>query len=113
MKTKHTPGQWFVELENGVVDTIRSKAWGNSDQMADYRGNIICDLTRSHGEREHAYPEAEANAQLIAAAPELLEALQSIDERLKKCKGFPINTLEVFDSFYQEIVTEAIKKATV
>jgi hypothetical protein len=83
METKFTQGKWFLELSDG---TIRSKAWGQSDQMGDYRGVIICDLTPGLGAddfskesgREHARPETLANAKLISNAPDLFNSLESL-----------------------------------
>jgi len=46
--------------------------------MGDYKGVIIADLSVGHGGRNHAFSEAEANAHLIAAAPDLLEACNEI-----------------------------------
>lgn len=67
MHTTHTPGP--IELvrdpHTGAVDSIRVKEFVNNDLMGDYRGCIICDFTKSHGNREHAYEECEANAKHI------------------------------------------------
>jgi hypothetical protein len=62
MKTKHTPGPWVVgyTAETATVD-------------AECR--MICEL-------ENYYGDEDANAKLIAAAPDLLEALQEIERRL-------------------------------
>ena len=81
---KYTKGSWFLEKSDW---TIRSKVWGESDMMGDYKGVIIADLSVGHGGRDHAFPEAEANARLIAAAPDLLEAC-------KKARQFIENGVE-------------------
>jgi len=65
---QHTPGPWLVEpaTENhGPYITN------------DLRNVTICDLyfLQSKGFYTHCEEEAEANARLIAAAPDLLEAL--------------------------------------
>ena len=61
MKTKHTPGPWQVgstiALRHRVID-------GNANEVATMKGEFEL--------------EKQANARLIAAAPEMLEALCSI-----------------------------------
>lgn len=42
---------------------------------------------------------------------ELAEALLTLDERLRKCSELPITASEAYDSFYQEMVSTALKKA--
>lgn len=91
-ETKYTPGPWHLAGEQGVQ--IRSK----KDQIAKVwtmRGN-----------------EWKANARLIAAAPELLEALQAIKDRLDTSPTHVMYAFEVFDSFYQELINKAIAKVT-
>ena len=63
METKHTPGEWkFFKSENNQVSTFYCN--GNTN---------IYDFEIRHNEKN--FSETEANAKLIAAAPELLEAL--------------------------------------
>ena len=92
-----TPGPWRVAP---VSDYVGAEL--NVD--ARERG-FIC-LAGVRGDRE-----AEANARLIASAPDLLAALEELDERLRKCMRDPITAAEAYDSFYQGIVEDAIKKA--
>jgi len=80
----YTPEPWFFEKSDW---TIRSKAWGRSNMMGDYKGVIIADLSAGHGGRKHAFPEAQANAQLIIAVKALLKAC-------KKAKQFIENGVE-------------------
>lgn len=84
-KAKHTPGPW--DENNGRV----------------FRGNSgsICILTD-----QHSFGEYRANARLIAAAPELLEALQSIIEIGKRNTENP-----KYDGYY-DAARAAIAKAT-
>ena len=58
MNTKHTPGPWHIGMKPGPM------IYGSdSSQVADLRGDLL-----DRG-------EAQANAALIAAAPEMLTAL--------------------------------------
>ncbi len=60
----HTPGPW-KNLENRITSS----------------GGEICEIFALEGDDRHSkYEEANANARLIAAAPELLQILQSIVE---------------------------------
>ena len=68
METKHTPGPWTahpIELNHGLpytpvaASTLIAKAYSTA-----------------FGDHE----QSDANARLIAAAPELLEALKGLDE---------------------------------
>lgn len=63
----HTPGPWRA---------ISLNVW---DDNGGERKICNCDVGPLHG-----YAEDEANARLIAAAPELLEALQQAEKRLAK-----------------------------
>lgn len=93
MKNKHTPAAWKINglLRNSYPDYCRIK--GNDI------GNPICIVIHK------ANNEHEANAKLIAAAPELLEALQAIKEY---CKYWNIQ----LGSGIILQVDESIKKAT-
>lgn len=61
--TQHTPGPWQIEKD------------GVSSTNAPDDGDIICDAPIY---AEHSMKRWEANARLIAAAPDLLAALQAI-----------------------------------
>lgn len=77
--SKHTPGEWFIEqalpTENpGIEANVFGKffsvvIWGNAEDTND-----------DGGVRGRTPEEALANARLIAAAPDLLEALESITD---------------------------------
>lgn len=86
MSTKHTPGPW--------------EAIGNLVQIAECRDAYF----DPHSD------EAKANARLIAAAPELLEALQSIAEYWNRDQ----NETAMADACWHAIETAmaAITKAT-
>lgn len=63
-KAKHTPGPWSVSTTDRYI------------RYQGIHGPNICDLEVFGGHRD----ENEANARLIAAAPEILEALVAIVE---------------------------------
>jgi hypothetical protein len=87
-ETKFTPGPWRVEQDTTLI-------WGdcNPDDTTSYgMGYPIaeCRVTRSaswaKGPRGHG--EAEANARLIAVAPEMFEALKATLPVLEASEGF-------------------------
>src|SRR5262245_27459469 len=71
----HTPGPWLV------------KGWSRDDGQGDLQvgaercgPGCISALVVSQGDTPGAFSEQDANARLIAAAPELLEACRSVVE---------------------------------
>ncbi len=68
MSAMHTPGPWRIEPNEGRFcwSQINGDGWGSLAQ--------VC--TRLVGD-DFDHPEGVANARLIAAAPELYEALEN------------------------------------
>jgi hypothetical protein len=64
MCTQHTPGPWKI------ADRTRYPWWNVTTQAGDYVAEVECD--------PDAPDESHANARLIAAAPELLAALNGV-----------------------------------
>lgn len=80
--TKHTQGKWEIMPRENLPPRIKSKSFG-----------IICRLNDIFP-TENGYQENEANARLIAAAPELLEFAENMSSYLKDIiadKNHPIN----------------------
>lgn len=80
-KQKHTPGPWAINGTEQIPDLTDT-------------GTLRHAVIRSEGERWTALveiedKEGEANARLIAAAPELLEALQMIVARIDYYSALP------------------------
>lgn len=67
METKHTKGNWSYEFANDDYIIVADDFEGN---------NVIADVYSP--EESKSNDEAKANAKLIAAAPELLNALKCI-----------------------------------
>ena len=74
---KHTPGPWVVRTIDQSLATVET-------QDGEY---IICNAAQLRWDdwkTEHA--ERKANARLIAAAPELLEALQRLSAQCERLR---------------------------
>lgn len=85
---KHTPGPWLIEDHGGNHAYLSGRNWIG-----------FVEVVVRMGTAQTVSPEGMANARLIAAAPELLEAL-------RKTKTCQLST-EVRD-----VVNAAIAKAT-
>jgi hypothetical protein len=72
-QTKHTPGPWSYNQDEGGYQ-------GHFISTGDY---IICDLPDAEdflAGSKSAAPQTEANARLIAAAPDMLSLLKRLNE---------------------------------
>lgn len=98
MKTKHTKGEWFSCCTKSDPHFLFAKD-----------GNVsICTFTRKQYDGiEIPIEEMQANAKLIAAAPELLEALIEI----KKLYGDRTDYIGEYKTAWNN-VSNAINKAT-
>jgi len=86
MKTQHTKGTWQLQKDNCII---------NIDG-----GAIICQM----GSADNNDIQKDANAKLIAAAPELLDALTEVQKLLELT---PYDNLNL-----QDLVNNAIIKAS-
>lgn len=101
MGAKHTTGPWTVTGSGGRWEqrlSIRADNWGCVAHIGVDRG------------LPHWDEPQRANARLIAAAPQLLEALQTTAANLRSWKAANGGGIKTFDSWL-EVVEEAIAKA--
>jgi len=84
--------------------------------MGDYRGCVIADFDQSHGgqyreESLNLRPEIEANARLIAVAPEMLEALEQITNAWREEDATFYDFNQLMRSKWMPIVRTLVRKA--
>ncbi len=94
MTTNHTPGPWKKARNSSFWEVVTPF----QDQLIDEADEFSPSVAYAWGSTEE---EAEANASLIAAAPDLLEALQLAEHVISKA-GYPVDSS----------ITRAISKAT-
>lgn len=94
-KPKHTPGNWTTYVYANTIQVCRPKPLPGTIA-------IVPDC-----------PEQEANARLIAAAPECLVALEHVSEYITRCNQ-GAETLNSADltRILVSVITPAITKAT-
>jgi hypothetical protein len=104
MKTKHTKGEWTLVSEAKLIP--RAKKGQHRVTIQSSKSDLL--IGKIVGKDKE---QAEANAKLIAAAPELLATLNDLSWSFeqRKMKGHKLTTREVNQL---EMINEAIKKAT-
>lgn len=75
MKNKHTPGPWFVNRDFPKVNILCGDP-DDPEVVANAEVNDI--MAVGNGIHGTNYEILESNAELMAAAPDLLEALQQV-----------------------------------
>jgi hypothetical protein len=105
MSARHTPGPW---RNCGQYDKLRDEVGATGKAIAVVWTRRAADGLQRRGETD-ADAEGEANARLIAAAPDLLEALQGL-LRFAGCSGADDNHLEVRQAY--DAIDKAIGSAT-
>jgi hypothetical protein len=116
-ETKHTPGPWTAQQDcrsyrnTGIFDGNNPDAQGNQNAWAIYGHTRIAILTEA--ETWLPQQQVDANARLIAAAPELLEELRNCVRHnadiLDNCL-FPAHGLKANLTPEQSLWREKIKK---
>ena len=99
IKAQHTPGPWVVYLDTKV--TTAPKHHGMHGSLHE----VIADCSRNSqwtGKRDEI---AEANARLIAAAPELLEACRTAFDFIDGIENFNDEAKEAIKELKAEVET--------
>ena len=93
--SKHTPGPWEVDESNPNLVA----------RLVDGVYEYVCEVApSSFSTRECSDEQEEADARLIAAAPELLAALRVARADIRRCFGDTVESLRLIEA--------AIAKAT-
>jgi hypothetical protein len=74
MSNAHTPGPWVLEIRKGLGESCRDATVAEIGTPGKYRGNVAYLQSAEHIDGI-AKDELIANARLIAAAPDMMEAL--------------------------------------
>lgn len=121
----HTPGSWIAELSANSFGS-NGRFTICKDTASDAR-TLICEMPHAFARRSQA-AESEANARLIAAAPDMLEAPKLAAKELNAIRardgapqhidwyrGIPMQTSSCTDEWWDELTETcfaAIAKAT-
>lgn len=108
--SKHTPGPWSIQY--GIRGEDGPYRPGIDSDATDFTIILWGEEFEEVGIRGRTPEEARANARLVAAAPVLLGTLQDLHNRLSEAVQLGLTAQEAYDSFYQEMVGEALSKAT-
>ncbi|MEY2681170.1 MAG: hypothetical protein RL661_1401 [Pseudomonadota bacterium] len=109
--TKPTPGPWFADEFGYIWRRDPVELYQNGGNVAGDRP-IASVHTGWNKDYFQSYP-LEANARLIAAAPDLLEALQEYVRLFEDhCITNPSSEDKDFTGYLAELARSAIKKAT-
>lgn len=111
----HTPGPWTLEIcEKSARAHIHGKRGDGNVRASDGLG-LICTIKCATRETEDraVFPEidaeAEANARLMATAPDMLAALRYVETRCVSDAAYPHSSIE--DRRMRDLVVSAIAKA--
>lgn len=99
--SKHTPGPWELAV-------MECKSWSICTVYAAEQGWV--EIFAPDGGTEDWRAENSANARLIAAAPDMLNALHALCDAADDSDGCQYGTLAT--SFVRDIARAAITKAT-
>ncbi len=93
MSAGFTPGPWAF-----------NSPWAGFSSIEDAYGNLIFGIARGDPEEAQPIKTCEANARLIAAAPDLYEALKTVLEQF-------VDPQQGLDQFDSAIVRKSVERA--
>lgn len=107
MSAQHTPGPWLHHGEVNLVNDTHSLFCGGVNPVGSKYIGDICYIQSSDHINGVTREEAEANARLIASAPDLLEALENLQTQIQQVSDGD----RPYTGFDTELIDEAIAKA--
>jgi len=110
--SKHTPGPWRISYDHEGLPIVVAVAGGAVPIRTPFREDAFSADPRTRADFDTA--TVDANARLIAAAPDLLAALEDAEFLLRKIAINPKEAGAMVDSFRRsaEDARAAIAKAT-
>jgi hypothetical protein len=102
-----SPGSWYAQLEHGTDGPVYYSVHAPSSR---YRG-MVATVSPAEHINGITWAEAEANARLIAAAPELLKALVGLLAQAPRCFAL-VASEERAKVYAMDVARAAIAKAT-
>ena len=108
--TDHTPGPWHYSVEEGEQIYFGSSKTGKQLQVIPFDGVTSFEKASSICWLFHDGTEDEANARLIAAAPDLLFCVEAILDELEA--GDHDETIMRWHSILQDAIRKVQRKET-
>ena len=90
MSIKHTPGPWYADLRERYTlggDMVEITLHDENEMVIDQIASIMLETGEDSPDDQRAYREQEANARLIAAAPDLLAACKEMLNEIRAYQG--------------------------
>lgn len=114
MKTKHTPGPWSVQITDEGPYFSEISIWQEDNgTIADLPNNWqLWNSDKNEEVANSVFKEAEANANLMAASPIMIDALRATEHTLLDAMKIDSTHDVLSPSVLLDLVQNAIQKAT-
>jgi hypothetical protein len=117
----HTPGHWNAaqdcrsEKNNGIFTGENPDQFGNQNRWGIYGPHFrIAEVYEANQSEELTQEMVNANAHLMAAAPDLLdvaETFMEVSSAILERETVDTNTIKIAFGFYIPVIVAAIRKA--